>query len=62
MRIGIGPLPENADSADFVLERFTKPEQNMLDTLLPHYENAVITAVTQGLEVAMNQFNGRILE
>jgi PTH1 family peptidyl-tRNA hydrolase len=61
MRIGIGPLPEHEDPAEFVLERFSNVEKPMLEQLMPEFENAVTTAVTQGLDAAMNQYNNRML-
>jgi len=61
MRIGIGPLPERSDPADFVLERFSNAEKPMLESLMPEFENAVTTAVSQGLDAAMNKYNNRWL-
>lgn len=61
MRIGIGPLPENRDPADFVLERFRKEEQRQIEALLPKLEDAVTVVVRQGIETAMNRYNNREL-
>ena len=61
MRIGIGPLPEHGDPADFVLERFSNVEKPVLEKVMPELENAVTTAISQGLAVAMNKYNNRWL-
>ena len=49
MRIGIGPL-QNGDPADFVLKRFASDEKQMLNQLMPKFEQAVILMATQGLD------------
>jgi PTH1 family peptidyl-tRNA hydrolase len=61
LRIGIGPLPPGVDPAVFVLERFSREEQRIVDQLTPEFENAVTTAIDQGLDVAMNKYNNRTL-
>lgn len=57
LRIGIGPLGQGELSADFVLDRFTKVEQKMLDEIFPKLEEAVTMTVSQGLDTSMNKFN-----
>jgi PTH1 family peptidyl-tRNA hydrolase len=57
MRIGIGPLPQGELSANFVLGRFTKAEQKILDEVIPKLEEAAALTVTQGLDASMNKFN-----
>ena len=61
IRIGIGPLRQGCDPADFVLERFSRSEQRIMEQLTPEFENAVTTAIEQGLETAMNKYNNRTL-
>ena len=61
MRIGIGSLPEGADPAKFVLERFSREEQRILDGISNEFESAITTAVEQGIDVAMNKYNNRTL-
>jgi len=58
MRIGIGPLPEGGDSAQFVLGRFSPSERRSIEQLVPKLEEAVTTTCTQGLDAAMNKCNG----
>ena len=59
LRIGIGPLPEGDDPAEFVLRKFTSAQEAQLRTILPKAKDAVEMSISQGIEVAMNQFNGR---
>ena len=58
MRLGIGAPPSGADPADFVLSRFEREESESVGDLLERAVQAIETAVTEGLETAMNRFNG----
>ncbi len=60
-RIGIGPLAQDVDPAEFVLERFTRVEERVLDELSGEFEKALVTTVVEGLETAMNRYNNRTL-
>lgn len=57
LRIGIGD-PEQADAADFVLSRFRNSERPAIDDALILASQAVAVWVTQGIDAAMNRFNG----
>ncbi len=57
LRIGIGD-PGEIDASDFVLSRFRNPERAVIDDTLILASQAVAVWVTQGIEVAMNRFNG----
>jgi PTH1 family peptidyl-tRNA hydrolase len=57
LRIGIGRPPGRMDAADYVLQKFSKSEQEQLDEILDRAADAVQSFVTQGLEMAMNQYN-----
>ena len=60
LRIGIGPLPpDTRDTADFVLEPFTREEREVIDQLLDPMSEATECWLTDGIEVAMNRFNSR---
>jgi PTH1 family peptidyl-tRNA hydrolase len=59
MRIGIGPLPDDQDPADFVLEAFSKRERNMMDEFYSELKSAVLMIINQGLNAAMNKYNNR---
>jgi PTH1 family peptidyl-tRNA hydrolase len=57
LRIGIGDQ-EQADAADFVLSRFRAAERPVIDDALILASQAVAVWVTQGIDAAMNRFNG----
>ncbi len=57
LRIGIGDKGE-ADAADFVLSRFKSVERAVVDDSLISASQAVAVWVSQGLDAAMNRFNG----
>jgi PTH1 family peptidyl-tRNA hydrolase len=57
LRIGIGERGE-IDAADFVLSRFRSAERPIIDDALILATQAVAVWVTQGLDSAMNRFNG----
>ena len=58
LRVGIGPVPDRWNAADFVLGKFAKAEQKMLESELIRICDAVDTWVRQGTTAAMNGFNG----
>jgi len=57
LRVGIGRPPEGVDPADHVLTRFTSDEQAVVDAALDRAAEAIETAITEGIETAMNRFN-----
>ncbi|HET6947925.1 MAG TPA: aminoacyl-tRNA hydrolase [bacterium] len=57
LRVGIGRPPEGVDPADYVLTPFTSDEQAVVDAALDRAAEAIETAVTEGIETAMNRFN-----
>jgi len=60
LRIGIGPLPPGTgDTADFVLEQFSREEREVINQLLDPMGEAVECWLSDGIEVAMNRFNAR---
>jgi len=59
LRIGVGPLPpDGRDLADFVLDRFTGDEWTRLTDLLDPMAEAVECWLAEGIEPAMNRYNG----
>lgn len=58
LRIGIGPVPERIDAADFVLSRFNRSEREEMDLQIRRAADAVETWIRQGVDAAMNQYNG----
>ncbi len=57
LRIGIGERGP-IDAADFVLSRFKTAERPTIDETLITATQAVAVWVGQGIEAAMNRFNG----
>jgi PTH1 family peptidyl-tRNA hydrolase len=57
LRIGIGDQGDR-DAADFVLTRFRAAERPIIDDALILASQAVAVWVTQGIDAAMNRFNG----
>lgn len=58
VRVGIG-RPSVGTVEHFVLSPFTAEEQVSLPGLLTHAADVVECAVSQGIEAAMNRFNGK---
>jgi PTH1 family peptidyl-tRNA hydrolase len=57
LRIGIGDQ-NDIDAVDFVLSRFRNAERTLIDDALILATQAVAVWVTQGIDAAMNRFNG----
>ncbi len=62
MRVGIGRPPGRMDPADYVLHNFNPDEQEMLPELLERAVEAVRSFILEGIEMAMNRFNGSLIE
>jgi len=60
LRIGIGRPPGRMDPADYVLQDFSKADLPLLSEILDRAADAVLAFVTEGLNAAMNKFNGDI--
>lgn len=60
LRIGIGRPPGQMDAAAYVLQDFSKADQELLLPTLDRAVEAMKVFILQGLEAAMNQFNGSI--
>lgn len=57
LRIGIGPVPENWNPADFVLGKFTKDEIPLINESVRRSTDAVTIWVRHGIQDCMNQCN-----
>ena len=58
LRIGVGPAPPDLDDlADFVLDQFTRDEQETIGGLLEPMSEAVESWIEHGIEKTMNQYN-----
>lgn len=60
LRIGIGRPGGSHDAADYVLEDFSRPEQQILPEILACVESAVRLFISGGIDAAMNRFNGPV--
>jgi peptidyl-tRNA hydrolase, PTH1 family len=58
VRIGIGKPPGRQAGADYVLRRPPKPERIDLDVAVEVAADAVECILAQGVDAAMNRFNG----
>lgn len=59
LRVGIGPVPEQVDPADFVLARFRSSEHEAVESAVQKAAEAVRVIVDHGFEAAMNRYNGK---
>ena len=59
VRIGVGKPASKERGADHVLSRFSKRERADVDVTIQEAADAVETIATQGIDEAMNRFNGR---
>ncbi len=57
LRVGVGRPPGQRQAADYVLQNFSKAELEILPFILERTTNAVITFMTDGIEIAMNKYN-----
>ncbi len=62
LRLGIGRPPGRMDAADYVLQNFSKDEMKELSSILDRAADSVLTFVMDGLDKAMNKYNGDIRE
>jgi PTH1 family peptidyl-tRNA hydrolase len=60
LRFGIGRPPGRMEAASYVLQDFTRSENEILPQLLDRAVEAVLVFVCEGLEKAMNSFNGPV--
>jgi len=60
LRVGIGRPPGRMDPADYVLQDFSKSEEELLNMVIAQACEAVLAFITTGLEKAMNTYNGEV--
>ena len=58
LRVGIGPVPDRWDPADFVLAKFSATERKLLENEMIRICDAADAWVQEGATAAMNKFNG----
>jgi PTH1 family peptidyl-tRNA hydrolase len=57
LRVGIGPVPNGWDPADFVLGRFNASERTVIDDTIAQAAEGVECWAREGIETGMNRFN-----
>ncbi len=60
LRIGIGRPPGRMDPAAYVLQAFKREEMKILSEIIDRAADATLEFVMNGLDKAMNKFNGSI--
>jgi PTH1 family peptidyl-tRNA hydrolase len=60
LRLGVGRPPGQMNPSAYVLQRFSNAEMEILALLLDRAADAVRTFVRDGLDAAMNQYNGTL--
>ncbi len=62
LRIGVGRPPGQKEAADYVLKGFSKNDMEIISIVLDRAVDAARVFICEGLEAAMNQFNGTVLK
>lgn len=62
LRVGIGRPPGRMDPADYVLHDFDPQQQDFLPEVLRTAVDAIHRFVLDGIEIAMNEFNGTVMD
>jgi PTH1 family peptidyl-tRNA hydrolase len=62
LRVGIGRPPGRMAPRDYVLHDFDPPQQELLPDVLDSAVAAVRLFIAEGIEKAMNKFNGSVLD
>ena len=58
IKVGVGDKPKKMDLADYVLSRFSKEDRAAMEDAVKEAAKAVEVMITEGMDIAMNQFNG----
>lgn len=62
LRVGIGRPPGRMPPRDYVLHDFDPDDEEVLPEVLQCAVNAIRSFVADGIEQAMNEFNGRVID
>jgi PTH1 family peptidyl-tRNA hydrolase len=60
LRLGIGHPPGQMQAPDYVLQEFPNADLTIISEMLNRAVEAVLIFVTEGLDEAMNKYNGSI--
>ena len=58
LRLGIGRPPGQMQAPDYVLQDFSKADRMVIDETLDRAVEAVLIFIAEGLDAAMNKYNG----
>lgn len=59
VKVGIGEKPEHYDLADYVLGNFSEEDRQVMNQAFEEAAAAVVSIMTEGIDKAMNKFNGK---
>lgn len=57
IKVGVGEKPKNWDLADYVLGRFSEPEQKVMEEAADRACSCIAEIMTNGADAAMNLYN-----
>ena len=58
IRVGVGDKPKGYDLADHVLGHYTEKERQIMEVAFIEAANSVVTILNDGIDAAMNRYNG----
>lgn len=58
IKVGVGEKPSQMDLADYVLGHFSKGEKEIMEQAYKDAAGAAVSMMTEGLDAAMNHYNG----
>jgi len=61
IKVGVGEKPKGYDLADYVLGRFVKEEQEIMEEGYKKAAKAAVQIVTGNIDAAMNEFNKKVV-
>ncbi len=61
LRIGVGRPPGRMEAADYVLQDFPRADQPIMEKVIAEASQAARTFVREGLDKAMNTYNGEVM-
>jgi PTH1 family peptidyl-tRNA hydrolase len=61
IRLGVGRPPGQMQAPDYVLQDFSDAEMTIISETLDRAVEAALIFVSEGLEAAMNRYNGILL-
>jgi PTH1 family peptidyl-tRNA hydrolase len=59
LRLGIGPLPPQWKTPDFVLSKFTSAEKTVVEGMVEQAARTIVNVLTEGMEKAVSKMPGK---